>query len=236
MQFCLIQVLLVVQKKNYTWLGIPSTDGSLQRHLSSEEGIDHRTKIRRIAREEAAAQFDKERDDAAKEAADMGYILSEKGSHTFEIDVPKDHASRPSGLASSESFFSMVERLHWRDDHCMDTGIEYDLKHADLEKAFGVKIPGSADKFWSRFIPGPIRYKFNRKANGRDRSVIGVAAKRRIIERSASATRSYFLGLSHGRFDDSNQSSGDYDVLNIETPVVKSEGDTSARPLSGWGS
>ncbi|CAL5429130.1 unnamed protein product [Camellia sinensis] len=222
--------LLVVQKKNYTWLGIPSTDGSLQRHLSSEEGIDHRTKIRRIAREETAARFDKERDDAAKEAADMGYILSEKGSHTFEIDVPKDYASRLSGLATSESFFSMDERLHWRDDHCMDTGIEYDLKHADLEKAFGVKIPGSGDKFWSRFIPGPIRYKFKRKANGRDRSVTGVAAKRRIIERSASAARSYFLGLSHGRFGDSNQSSGDYDVLNTETPVVKSEVDTSARP------
>ncbi|XP_028103710.1 uncharacterized protein LOC114302829 isoform X3 [Camellia sinensis] len=222
--------LLVVQKKNYTWLGIPSTDGSLQRHLSSEEGIDHCTKIRRIAREETAARFDKERDDAAKEAADMGYILSEKGSHTFEIDVPKDYASRLSGLATSESFFSMDERLHWRDDHCMDTGIEYDLKHADLEKAFGVKIPGSGDKFWSRFIPGPIRYKFKRKANGRDRSVTGVAAKRRIIERSASAARSYFLGLSHGRFGDSNQSSGDYDVLNTETPVVKSEVDTSARP------
>ncbi|GMP94732.1 hypothetical protein CsSME_00044069 [Camellia sinensis var. sinensis] len=222
--------LLVVQKKNYTWLGIPSTDGSLQRHLSSEEGIDHCTKIRRIAREETAARFDKERDDAAKEAADTGYILSEKGSHTFEIDVPKDYASRLSGLATSESFFSMDERLHWRDDHCMDTGIEYDLKHADLEKAFGVKIPGSGDKFWSRFIPGPIRYKFKRKANGRDRSVTGVAAKRRIIERSASAARSYFLGLSHGRFGDSNQSSGDYDVLNTETPVVKSEVDTSARP------
>lgn len=222
--------LLVVQKKNYTWLGIPSTDGSLPRHLSSEEGIDHRAKIRRIAREETAARFDKERDDAAKEAADMGYILSEKGSHTFEIDVLKDHASRPSGLATSESFFSMDERLHWRDDHCMDTGIEYDLKHADLEKAFGVKIPGSGDKFWSRFIPGPIRYKFKRKANGRDRSITGVTAKRRIIERSASAARSYFLGLSHGRFGDSNQSSGDYDVMNTETPVVKSEGDTSPRP------
>lgn len=65
--------LLVVQKKNYTWLGIPFVEGNLQRHLSTEEGIDHRTKTRRIAREETAGRAARERDDAAREAAEMGY-------------------------------------------------------------------------------------------------------------------------------------------------------------------
>ncbi|KAL6980146.1 hypothetical protein U1Q18_021795 [Sarracenia purpurea var. burkii] len=219
--------LLIVQKKDYSWLGIPSSEGSLQRHLSTEEGIDHRTKTRRIAREETAACFDKERDDAAREAADMGYNLPEEGYGEYEINVPKDIASRPAGVATSESFFHMDERLHWQDHHCMDAGIEYDLKHADLEKAFGVKIPDSGVKFWSRFIPGLFRHKFKRKANGRDTSATHAMAKRRILERSGSAARAYFQGLSNGRFGDPNQPFGGYD-MNMEALMVKSEGDATA--------
>ncbi|XP_052185056.1 protein TIC236, chloroplastic isoform X2 [Diospyros lotus] len=217
--------LLIVQKKNYTWLGIPYSDGSLSRHLSTEEGIGHRTKIRRVAREEVAACYDKERDDAAREAAKMGYILSEKRSHALEGDM-KDNANHPAGLATSESFFCMDERLHWRDHHCMDAGVEYELKHADLEKAFGVNIPGEGVKFWSRFVPGPIRHKFKRKANGRDVSVSGFTAKSRILERSALAAHAYFLGLSDGKSGDPNQPYGD-NFLNIKTGLSKSEGDAS---------
>ncbi|PSS17794.1 Fe(3+) ions import ATP-binding protein like [Actinidia chinensis var. chinensis] len=222
--------LLIAQKKNFTWLGIPFSEGSLQRHLSTEEGIDHRTKTKRIAREETAAHFDKQRDDAAREAADMGYILSEKGSCIPEVAATKGIASRPAGLATSEPFFSMDERLHWQDHHCMDAGIEYDLKHADLEKAFGVKIPSSGPNFWFRFLPGSVRHKFKKKANGRDISATGVAAKRRILERSASTARVYFHGLSNGSFGDSIQSFGVYDVTNIENLLVEVEGDNSARP------
>ncbi|XP_059640510.1 protein TIC236, chloroplastic [Cornus florida] len=216
--------LLVAQKKNYTWLGIPFSEGSLQRHLSTEEGIDHRTKTRRISREEAAAHSARERDDAAREAAEMGYIVSEEGSSPSEVDVQKVSANRPTVLTNSESFFSMDERLHWRDHHCMDAGIEYDLKHADLEKSFGVKIPSSGGKLWSSIIPGPLRQKFKRKANGRDISELaGVTAKRRILDRSASAARAYFLGQR--RFGECTQSSVGYDAMNLDTLMVKSEGD-----------
>ncbi|XP_058225554.1 protein TIC236, chloroplastic isoform X2 [Rhododendron vialii] len=213
--------LLVVQKKNFTWLGIPSSEeGSLQRHLSTEEGIDNRTKIRRIAREQIAIRFDKERDDAAREAAEMGYVMSEKGSHTSGVDVPND----------TESFFCMDEqRLHWQDHHCMDAGVEYDLKHADLEKAFGVQIPDSGVKFWSRLVLGPVRHKFKRKANGRDIAATGVTAKRRILERSAAAACSYFHSLPLRRFGDPYQSFGGPDGMN-KTLVDKSEGDTSIHP------
>uniref|UniRef100_A0A5B7AB30 Translocation and assembly module TamB C-terminal domain-containing protein n=1 Tax=Davidia involucrata TaxID=16924 RepID=A0A5B7AB30_DAVIN len=213
--------LLIAQKKNYTWLGIPFSEDSPQRHLSTEEGIDYRTKTRRISREEAAACSIRERDDAAKEAAEMGYIVCEEGSTPSEVDV-----LCPTGLATSESFFCMDEKLHWRDHHCMDAGIEYDLKHADLEKSFGVKIPGSGVKFWSRIIPGSVRHKFKRKANGREISAAGITAKRRILERSASVARAYFSG--HGRFGEPTQSSEGYDVINRETLPVKSEGDISA--------
>lgn len=50
------RTLLAAQKRKYLWLGIPFTDGVLQKHLSTEEGIDNRTKIRRNAREKTAAQ------------------------------------------------------------------------------------------------------------------------------------------------------------------------------------
>lgn len=219
--------LLVVQKKNYTWLGIPFSEGSLHRHLSTEEGIDHRTKIRRIAREEAAVRMVRERDDAAREAAKMGYVVYDGGTSSSEFGVLKETASHPKGLETSEPIFCMDERLHWRDHHCMDAGVEYDLKHADIEKSFGVNIPGSGVKFWSRIIPGPVKHKFKRKANGRDISAAGITVKRRILERSASAAWAYFLGVSHWRFGDPTQLSGGYDVMNFERDLIRNEGDTS---------
>ncbi|CAI9302738.1 unnamed protein product [Lactuca saligna] len=50
------RTLLAAQKRKYLWLGIPFIDGVLQKHLSTEEGIDNRTKIRRNAQEKTAAQ------------------------------------------------------------------------------------------------------------------------------------------------------------------------------------
>lgn len=107
----------------------------------------------------------------------------------------RENGSHPTGSTISESVFAMEERLHWRDHHCMDAGVEYDLKHADLEKSFGVNIPVSGVKFWSRIIPGSLRHKFKRKANGRDICTAGITAKRRILDCSASAARGYFQGL-----------------------------------------
>jgi hypothetical protein len=220
--------LFVVQKKDCSWLGIPSSEGSLQRHLSTEEGIDYRTKTRRIAREEAAARWERERDDAASEAAKMGYIVSEKSPSASEVDALKEDAIHSTELTDSKSFLCMDERMHWRDHHCMDTGVDYDMKHADLEKSFGIKIPGSGLKFWSRVIKGPKKHKFKRKANGIDISASGVSAKRRILERSALAAAAYFQGLSHGKSAELSKSSRDYDVMNLDTLLVKSEVDSHA--------
>ncbi|KAK2983126.1 hypothetical protein RJ640_022598 [Escallonia rubra] len=216
--------VLVVQKKDYTWLGLPFSEESLQRHLSTEEGIDHRTKTRRVAREEAARRMSRERDNAAKDAAEMGYIVSDGGSGLSEAnDVLKEGGGPPTELAISESVFAMDERLHWRDHHCMDAGVEYDMKHADLEKSFGVNIPISGVKFWSKIIPGPIRHKFKRKANGRDISATTITAKRKILERSASAAHAYFVGLSERSFYESTQSLGDYNVVKLEGISLSSE-------------
>ncbi|KAH7574198.1 hypothetical protein JRO89_XS03G0264500 [Xanthoceras sorbifolium] len=219
--------VLVVQKKDYTWLGIPSSeDDGLQRHLSTEEGIDYRTKTRRIAREEAAARWSKDRDYMAREAAEIGYKISEKSS-CFQDDDLRE-ASHSTELASFEYFTCMDEKMHWRDHHCMDTGVDYDMKHADLEKSFGVKIPGSGLKFWSKVVQGPKKQKF-KKANGSDISAAGVSAKKRILERSALAALAYFQGLSEGKFHEHSQASGNHNVLNLEKIMDKSTDDIVAR-------
>ncbi|KAG2700000.1 hypothetical protein I3760_07G213600 [Carya illinoinensis] len=218
--------LFVVQKKDYTWLGIPSSEGSLQRHLSTEEGIDYRTKTRRIAREEAAARWERDRDDTAREAAERGYIVSEKKLSASEGEALKEDAIHSTELTLSESFLCMDEKMHWRDNHCMDTGFDYDMKHADLEKSFGVKIPGSGLKFWSKVLKGPKKHKFKRKANESDISSTGISAKRRILERSALAALAYFQGLSCVKSPELSQR--DYAVMTLDPILVKGEVDSHA--------
>ncbi|KAF5748231.1 hypothetical protein HS088_TW04G00182 [Tripterygium wilfordii] len=227
--------LLVAQKKDFTWLGLPSSEGDgLQRHFSTEEGIDYRTKTRRIAREEAAACWAKQRDDDAQEAAELGYIVTGKGSGYSEDNVLNENSSHSIDLTRSKSFLCVDEKMHWRDHQCMDTGVDYDMKHADLEKSFGVKIPGAGLKFWSAVIKGPGKHKLKRKANGSDFSVAGVTAKRRILERSASAALFHFQGLSHGKFDyHSVYSSAACEVISLDNLLSKTEDDANADSSCG---
>ncbi|KAL4603693.1 hypothetical protein ACB092_10G142500 [Castanea dentata] len=220
--------LFVAQKKDYTWLGIPTSEGSLQRHPSTEEGIDYHTKTRRLAREEAAARWERKRDDEARKAAGMGYIVSERSPSASEADTLKEDAIHSTDLIHSKSFLCMDEKMHWRDHHCMDTGVDYNMKHADLEKSFGIKIPGSGLKFWSRVIKLPIKHKFKRKANGSDISASNASAKRRILERSALAALAYFQNLSLVKSAELSQSSQDYDVMKLNTLLMKSEVDSHA--------
>ncbi|KAK6927433.1 hypothetical protein RJ641_006024, partial [Dillenia turbinata] len=218
--------LLVVQKKDFTWLGIPSTEGSLSRHCSTEEGIDYRTKTRRIAREEVIARWNKDRDEAAREAAEIGYIVHEQVSIPSNDNGLMERAIDSTRVVSSHSFFCMDERMHWRDHHCLDTGVEYDTKHADLEKAFGVKELGSEPKFWSKIRP-PTRFKFNKKSNRKEISAADITAKKRILERSAAAGHAFFQGLSVGELSESLHSSRDNNLSNLDVHLTKREVETN---------
>lgn len=203
--------LLVVQKKDFTWLGIPYIEGSLQKHASTEEGIDYRTRIRRAAREEAGAQWDKERDDGARRAAETGYIVPDHGSSSAEVyaEVGKNGSTES---MSEKSYFCGDEGMHRRDHHTMDTGVPYDVKHDDLEKSFGVKAPRSRLQPLSQIILGPAP-KYKRKANGKDLSVSSASAKRRILERSAAAAVLYFQRLGLEDLTQSLSSGGEYTSL-----------------------
>ncbi|GKV06507.1 hypothetical protein SLEP1_g18400 [Rubroshorea leprosula] len=225
--------VLVAQKKDYTWLGIPYSEVSLQRHLSTEEGIDYRTKSRRLAREEAATCWDRDRDNDARKAAEVGYFVSERSSGRSEDDILMGTWSLGDST-NSKSFSCMDEDMHLRDHHCMDTGVDYDMKHADLEKSFGVKVPGSGLKFWSKVIKGPRKNKFKKKYNISDTSAAGVTAKRRILERSASSALAYFQFLSREESGESSESSGSYDVFN--TLFKKSEVDSTYTSIDTKGS
>ncbi|XWS27153.1 hypothetical protein CRYUN_Cryun26dG0091100 [Craigia yunnanensis] len=218
--------VLIAQKKDYSWLGIPYSEDGLQRHLSTEEGIDYRTKSRRIAREESATRWTRERDDDARKAAEMGYIVSEGSSDRSEDETVKEIG--PSAeITSSNSFSCMDEKMHWRDHHCVDTSVDYDTKHAELEKSFGVKIPGSGLTLWPKVIKGPKRNKFKKKFNRSDTSSAGVAAKRRILERSASVALAYFQGLSVEDSGDYSEAPS-YDLSDLNTLLVKTEDDSNA--------
>ncbi|KAL9176932.1 hypothetical protein ABFS82_01G026400 [Erythranthe guttata] len=228
--------LLVAQKKNFSWLGIPYSEGIPQRHLSTEEGIDYRTKNRRIAREEASMRWERERVDAARLAAEKGYIFTECDCVLPEDDLSKESTSLPSRLGNPDPFRYMDEKFHWRDHHCMDAGAEYDLKHADLERSFGAKMSTPETSIWSKIMPGYMKHKFKRKANGRDLSMARIAYKRRLLERSASAARLYFQGQSLGKPGSSTKGSAGFDDPKFEfSPMNKDEAAASISTVTNTG-
>ncbi|KAL0394015.1 UNVERIFIED_CONTAM: protein, chloroplastic [Sesamum latifolium] len=191
-----------------------------------DEGIDYRTRTRRISREEAARRWERERDDAARESAEKGYVISE--CNCFLPDHLKESTSLPTRLVTPDPFHYMDQKVQWGDHHCMDAGAEYDLKHADLERSFGAKISSAESSMWSRVMLGSKRHKFKRKTNGRDSSMVGLASKRRLLERSASAAHLYFQGQSLGKSSNSSKGSAGFDAQNLETSPMQSSADAPA--------
>ncbi|KAM0951214.1 hypothetical protein DsansV1_C04g0049581 [Dioscorea sansibarensis] len=201
--------ILVAQKENFSWLGIPSPSvNGILRHHSSEEGIDYRTKTRRLAREESAACWARERVEKAKHAAEIGYIVPHELPAYATDNNFKDISDRPLESVRSDLLLCMDDMMHQRDHHCMDSGIEYDLKHADLEKSFGVKVPGSGLKSWFRMISKPIRRKFKRESNRKSISKAGITSKERVLRHSAAAALAYFQDVNSRKSSRSNTEQG----------------------------
>ncbi|XP_022682992.1 uncharacterized protein LOC101753840 isoform X2 [Setaria italica] len=196
---------LVAQKKDFSWLGLPApSEGTVKRH-SGEEGIDIRTKTRRLAREKAAEQWNEERDKAAREAAEKGYTIpsgqsvSQSTDEMMEVDGPTEIGKSSPPLCADE--------MHKKDHH-LATGIDSGSKHADLEKSFGVKsrIPGI--NLWSRMISGPSRLRYRRKAHSKVVPDADNSSQQRILRRSADAAVAYFQSTGHSNIDDSSPGPG----------------------------
>ncbi|VAH58089.1 unnamed protein product [Triticum turgidum subsp. durum] len=205
---------LVAQRKDFSWLGIPapSEEGKPKRN-SAEEGIDYRTKTRRLAREKAGGQWDEERDKAARESAQRGYIVPSGQSTSRSVDEMLEDDG-PVGNGKSSSPPLCADEMHRNDRH-MDPGIiDSSSKHADLEKSFGVKsrIPGI--NFWSRMIPNPTKRRYRRKGHSKVVSGIDNSSQERILRRSAQAAVAYFENMDGGNPDNSSPGSGNNNSFN----------------------
>ncbi|PKA54157.1 hypothetical protein AXF42_Ash018167 [Apostasia shenzhenica] len=195
--------ILVSQKEDFSWLGIPSPpDHGLPRHHSSEEGIDYRTKIRRLAREESVACWSKERVNAAREAAEIGYIVPQGNSVSCMDDASEDGHEYYAMPGASNSFRSLDEKMHWKGNHGIDIAAKSSLKHADLEKSFGVKTPSQRQMFMSKIITNFMRRKFKQDTCKRLSSESCIIAKQRNLKHSAAAARVYFQGPASCKTDE----------------------------------
>ncbi|KAF3780354.1 hypothetical protein EJ110_NYTH39403 [Nymphaea thermarum] len=197
--------LLVAQKEDFSWLGIPpSSEKDWKRVTSDEDGIDRRTRIRRAAREEAAADWARERNASARKAAEMGYIATRQ---RFGSSAEEERNAGPSFLepTTSGSFFCSDERTPWRDHHCVDTGLGYETKHAGLEKSFRVGSSATGRGFWSQILYDPLGRRFKRRKVRRKKALADyVAVQSKLLERSAAAALAYF-----GRTDDGSETAYD---------------------------
>ncbi|CAA6666284.1 unnamed protein product [Spirodela intermedia] len=183
--------VLVAQKEDSSWLGIPPTSEHSSRRHSSEEGIDFRTKSRRVAQ-------------LAWEVAKLGYVIPQRYSKSATGDSLKDGVSNSFRSFNPGSFFCADEHLHWGDHHSMDMGIEYGLKHEELEKSFGIKKSSKSwFRFWPRTDSGHLRHKFKREAQKKVFTEILFSSKLRILKRSATAALAYFNRLSGDEINES---------------------------------
>ncbi|PKU85008.1 uncharacterized protein LOC110096282 isoform X2 [Dendrobium catenatum] len=194
--------ILVSQKEDFSWLGIPSSSFSgLRRHRSLEEGIDYRTKTRRLAREESVARWSKERVKAAREAAEQGYIVPQGRSDYLMNDESKDDSLHSGFPPQFSSFNCMDENMFCKDNHSRSIWAEYGLKHADMEKSFGARS-GHGQIFWSKIMPEFMRHRLKGIFRTGVSPASGIAAKKRNLQRSAAAARAYFHGPSNGKTDE----------------------------------
>ncbi|KAJ8458906.1 hypothetical protein OPV22_031832 [Ensete ventricosum] len=201
--------LLVAQKEDFSWLGIPSpSENGLIKHHSSEEGIDYRTKTRRIAREESAASWARQRVKAAREAAEMGYVVPEEHSSLFRDEDLNDnlHLSVQPGRPSS--LFCIDDHMHSKDHHCMDNSGMHGLEHTEVEKLFGARTGGLGTNFWSRIKSPFSSHRFKRNAKRKVVSERNFTSKQRNLKRSAVAATAYFIGLDRGKFSEPDSKQG----------------------------
>ncbi|CAD5167233.1 unnamed protein product [Musa acuminata subsp. malaccensis] len=227
--------LLVAQKEDFSWLGIPSpSENGLNKHHSSEEGIDYRTKTRRLAREESAASWARQRVKAAREAAEMGYVVPEEHSSLFRDETLNDnlHLSVQPGRPSS--FFCIDDHMHLKDHHCMDNSGMHGLEHTEVEKLFGARTGGLGTNFWSRIKSPFSRHRFKRNAKRKVVSERNFTSKQRNLKRSAVAATAYFRGLDRGKFSEpyseqgSNSSDGGHEDTGSEILTTKDKAGSDA--------
>ncbi|ERN06068.1 uncharacterized protein LOC18434256 [Amborella trichopoda] len=231
--------ILISQKEDFSWLGIPApSENGFQRHRSDEEGLDYRTKVRRISREEAAAKWAQERVLAAKKAAELGYVLSQPDDSMVlcpDTDNNLNGKFSYGGQAwDPVSFYKVAGRMGTKDHQCMEDGsfdYRYGLKHLDLEKSFGIKYSPEGLRR-SSVMPDSIRRRFRKKARKKCVSLENLVVQRRNLDRSAAAARAYFQRMASGKSSAGNSETATEE--GIHSSVSYSDGSDNSN-ASGTG-
>ncbi|CAM6097615.1 unnamed protein product [Calypogeia fissa] len=236
--------ILVSQKEDWTWLGIPivSEEKPFMRH-SSEPNLDSRTKVRRLAREEVASKMATERKRAARDSAKRGYKLPGTGvqesskndvgqksrgseKHTKKVDTELDDSENEEGIDTT-SFYLGVDEA---DGIKAGQHVEERLTEAD-EANTGFELRNSVlgAKVWiDTNMLKPVKRRVLRRWTRQGLHAISkTALQRRNLDRSAAAARDYFqkLDYPHG---EGGGAAGPADLNDVSAPRFRGNSQDSS--------
>ena len=212
--------ILVCQKKDWSWLGINTTNGKSSLRNVIDESLDTRTKTRRLSREQVGLRIAGERDDEARRSAKSGYILNGEQFHGHSNTkstrlVNSGFESEERDIILSESFSGISS----------NNDVQYTT--GDLDKHFYEVLPGGEDEHKNVFEDSPVNAKIDlsrslldcktwfdtyfvkpvplfKNWNMKDTSS-RLECQRRNLDASAEAARAYFERLDHSnRWNDLN--------------------------------
>ncbi|KAH9324119.1 hypothetical protein KI387_004297 [Taxus chinensis] len=223
--------VLIAQKEDWTWLGIPTPlENPLRKHSSNEKGIDPRTKIRRLARERAAIQSAEERNKAARKWAQEGYIFAdieeprlldkESTMHAEEIvncesmNCTEEEFTVEKGFDTGEN--GIEEQLHhkctggvWNESRMEGSEWERGFEHDSLDISFILKMSLSNVKLWLKEnMVSPLLYQFRRSGLESESFSQKATMQRRNLDHSAAAARTYFENLDKRQRSDAEDGGG----------------------------
>ncbi|KAI5082263.1 hypothetical protein GOP47_0002006 [Adiantum capillus-veneris] len=194
--------LLVCQKKDWSWLGIPTPTEKSFHRKNDEEGLDGRTKARRLFREQMGLRLAKERDAAARKAAETGYVLCSDVHFEEFLAKARPHDETGNGVEKFSPDLNMGEGVH--------QGIGESWPHAVhngdiVYESFQEEITSNNRKVLSKSLtdckswvdkhlvsPVPLFKHWSSKSTTRK-----AEGQQRNLEASAAAARAYFEQLGH---------------------------------------
>lgn len=207
--------VLVAQKEDWTWLGIPTPlEKPVVKHSSNEEGIDPRTKARRLAREQTAIRWAEERNEAARKWAQKGYKFVGIEDTSFPGKGVALHAE---DMVNCDCMNCMKEEV--ATENCFDGGkvgrqvhlhhkctegvcnksamerseLDRAFEQGTLNKHFSLRNPAPVVRTWLKEnMVKPIRHRFKRSTQKSAPFSQKATMQRRNLDRSAAAARKYF--------------------------------------------
>jgi hypothetical protein len=205
--------ILLSQKEDWTWLGLPmvgSEDDKILNRHSSEPNLDARTKVRRLAREEDGRKGGIARRKAARDAAKRGYTLpgerikNDEGSKlkNFEkqmkrLETELEDSDNEEGIDTTSSYLGVGEA----DGIKAGKHVEERLTE-DNEGYTGFELRNSVlgAKVWiDTNMLRPVKRKVVRRWTKQGLHAISkTVLQRKNLDRSAAAARKYFQKVDGG--------------------------------------